>query len=101
MILRKVSFSLFLLSAGLLYAQPAPPGSTIYATGLLSPRGLTFGPDGLLYVSEAGAGGTQSTGKACAQVVAPIGPYTGGTTARISAFSSNGTQTTVVTGLAS
>src|SRR5690242_6210868 len=30
---------------------------TIVARGLLNPRGLAFGPDGSLYVAEAGAGG--------------------------------------------
>ena len=29
----------------------------IIASGLDSPRGLTFGPDGVLYVTEAGRGG--------------------------------------------
>jgi hypothetical protein len=99
--IRQVSVSLFLLSAGLLYSQAAPPGSTVWAEGLLSPRGLVFGPDGFLYVAEAGAGGTQTTGKTCTQVPAPIGPYSGGNTARISAFNSSGTVTTVITGLPS
>jgi hypothetical protein len=33
------------------------PSVTTYATGLTSPRGLTFGPDRKLYVAEAGVGG--------------------------------------------
>jgi hypothetical protein len=62
-------------------AQPVP---YTYATGLEGPRGLRFGPDGYLYVAEAGTGGTNSTAKACPQVPSPPGPYTGGKTARIS-----------------
>ena len=74
---------------------------SIFATGLNNPRGLKFGPDGNLYVAEGGAGGTTSSQGLCDQVVAPIGPYTGGFTARISKISPNGTRTTVVDGLPS
>src|SRR5581483_8209664 len=28
--------------------------ATVFATGLVNPRGLTFGPDGKLYVAEGG-----------------------------------------------
>ncbi len=33
---------------------------TVVASGLNNPRGLRFGPDGNLYVAEAGLGGTLS-----------------------------------------
>lgn len=36
---------------------PPPAGATVLATGLDNPRGLTIGPDGAVYVAEAGAGG--------------------------------------------
>jgi hypothetical protein len=78
-----------------------PANAMVYASGLEGPRGLAFGPDGSLYVAEAGLGGTTSTVGSCAQVPAPIGPYTGGLTARISKIDTNGKITTVVSGLPS
>jgi hypothetical protein len=77
------------------------PNATVFATGLYNPRGLKFGPDGYLYVAEGGAGGALSTVGVCDQVPFPIGPYTGGFTARISKISPGGTVTTVVAGLPS
>jgi len=82
-------------------AQQLPANSSIYGTGLEGPRGLRFGPDGFLYVAEAGTGGEMSTGTACTQVPGPVGPYTGGPNARISKISRNGTRTTVASGFPS
>src|SRR3984957_502484 len=81
-------------------AQQSAP-FTIYGTGLEAPRGLRFGPDGDLYVAEAGTGGTNSTGKACTQVPGPVGPYTGGSNARISKINHKGVRTTVASGFPS
>ena len=75
--------------------------AVVVASGLEAPRGLRFGPDGDLYVAEAGTGGTTSTSGQCAQVIPPVGPYTGGLTARISKFDKNWNRTTVASGLAS
>jgi hypothetical protein len=77
--------------------------AVVVASGLEAPRGLRFGPDGDLYVAEAGTGGTTSTADICPadQVIPPIGPYTGGLTARISKFDKNWNRTTVASGLAS
>jgi hypothetical protein len=54
-----------------------------------------------VYVAEAGKGGSTSTAGTCAQVPAPVGPYTGGETGRISKVSSSGKVTTVATGFPS
>jgi hypothetical protein len=87
------------LAAGGVAQAAGPP--TVFASGLDNPRGLTFGPDGNLYVAEAGTGGSTSTIGTCPQVGPPIGPYTGGDTARISRFAPDGTRTTVADGLPS
>jgi hypothetical protein len=98
-----------LCSAAILYMAglPAPshaqsPNVTVFASGLAGPRGLKFGPDGDLYVAEAGFGGTNSTTSGqCVQVPGPVGPYKNGNTARISKIDRNGKRTTVASGFPS
>jgi hypothetical protein len=45
----------------------------VIATGLDGPRGLHFGPDGNLYIAEAGTGGPMTTVGLCTQVPVPVG----------------------------
>lgn len=94
------------------HASPSPAhGSavaTVYAGGLVNPRGLKFGPDGYLYVAEAGYPVDPTTaapaglGGACSTGTDIPGEYAGSTTgSRISRIDSAGHVETVVDGLPS
>ncbi|HTF43287.1 MAG TPA: hypothetical protein VK641_05285 [Terriglobales bacterium] len=80
--LRWSIFSLVVLGALAAFAQTSS-NVTVFSTGFSNPRGLKWGPDGNLYVAEAGIGGGTSTQGKCDQVVPPVGPYTGGANAYI------------------
>jgi hypothetical protein len=79
------------------------PAVTKYATGLSSPRGLTFGPDGKLYVAEAGVGGTlTATGEpGCPVDVNIYSPFTAGYSGRVIRVRANGKKEVVADNLPS
>jgi hypothetical protein len=79
------------------------PSVTTYATGLSSPRGLTFGPDGKLYVAEAGVGGTRTAtgGTGCPIDFNIYSPYTAGYSGRVLRIRGNGRQEVVADNLPS
>jgi len=82
-----------LLLTGTLPAQ-AQTGPEVIASGLNSPRGLAFSPDGGLYVAEAGIGGSGP----CFQ--GPEGPSCFGHSGSVTQVDRNG-QRRVLTGLPS
>lgn len=88
-------------ASGVRMLAQLPANAVLYASGLEGPRGLAFGPDGTLYVAEAGLGGSTSTVGTCQQTPAPVGPYKGGLTARISKVDTKGNVTTLTSGLPS
>ena len=74
---------------------PGPTAGEQLATGLLSPRGMKMGPDGMLYVAEAGTGGTT-------EVTVEGALHNVGTSGRISKIDpETGARTTVAEGLPS
>ena len=74
----------------------------VVASGLKSPRGFTWGPDGSLYIAEAGTGGPKTTTPAqCEQVAPPVGPYSNGSTSRITKVSPEGRQSVFARGFPS
>lgn len=79
---------------------------TVVASGLESPRGMSFGPDGKLYVLSAGVGTPSNSPDAATAPVIPFIPdiasERGGYTGDITSIDVNGTgaQVQVLTGLA-
>lgn len=75
-------------------SAPSPTSGTKLTGGLLSPRGMKIGPDGMLYVAEGGTGGTAAAPTADGGL--------SGSTGRISKIDlTTGVRTTVADGLPS
>lgn len=99
------------LASGTALAQRAPHhpsgAMSVVASGFNNPRGLTFGPDGSLYVAEGGLGGTHSSAlDPCPQAHGAAAPYFGSTNdlhngGRISKIDRHGTVSVVVNKLPS
>lgn len=89
-----MALTLTIVAAAPAAAQPAAM-TVVLEGGLDAPRGLAFGPDGTLYVAEAGAGGTG----ACAENV-EMGETCFAATGGISTIV-DGTSTRLIDGLAS
>jgi hypothetical protein len=82
-------------SLSTLSAQGAP---VVIATGLDNPRGLAFGPDGALYVVEAGRGGTSTM---CLPLPAGRGERCYGPSGGVTRVTTTGVQQRVLSGLPS
>jgi len=90
-------------------APPGKGGAIVdagWATGLSSPRGLKFGPDGYLYVAEGGLGGDTPAplddfGNCTAGLNGPGQYYGSNTGSRISRVDTTGAVTTFVDNLPS
>jgi hypothetical protein len=92
----------FGLTGGIAYAQATPvvatPTSPV-ATGLTTPRGFTWGPDGTLYVALGGSGGYGAATEQ-APTTQILGPFGGGPTGAVAKIV-DGCPVAVATGLPS
>ncbi len=79
-------------------SQAAAQSAEVIASGLDNPRGLAFGPDGAIYVVEAGSGGTSTL---CLPQPTGEGERCYGATGAISRVVPTGGQQRVITGLPS
>jgi hypothetical protein len=64
-------------------AASAFTGPIVVANGLDNPRGMSFGPDGSLFIAEAGRAGTRCSGGSCAGSTGAIARLTNGRLARV------------------
>jgi hypothetical protein len=76
---------------------PLPPNVQVVATGLVNPRGFTWGPDGSLYVTESGS--PPANYQPAGGPPVPGAPPVVNNDGRISRIEADGTRTTLVDGL--
>lgn len=81
-------------AAALLLVLPAAAQDDALVDGLTNPRGISFGPSGVMYIGEAGTGGDVA-------VQGMFGPALAGGTSHIRAVAPDGTSSIVVAGLPS
>lgn len=96
-----VAMASLVLSLSTPVAAQTSANVSVFATGLNNPRGIKLGPDGNLYVAEAGLGGDTPSNGTCEGYTSPFVPYMTGMTSRVSKVAMDGTRTTVVDGLPS
>lgn len=73
----------------------------VFAEGLDNARGLTFGPDGLLYVTELDSGSGSELGRCLPSSTAPGMDLCLGNTGALTRIDANGVQEKLLTGLPS
>lgn len=96
--LKRIAITLGLTLVASISVNPAKAANfTVVANGLNSPRGLTFGPNGALYITEAGSGGN---GNCVPSPSIPGANLCYGTTGAVSKLENNILQT-LITGLPS
>jgi hypothetical protein len=93
----------FALTLAAVAAPAAEAAVQPFASGLTNPRHARFGPDGALYVAEAGIGGDRpaTTCPPVDNMFTQAGPYLGGFTGRVSKIRPDGTRRTVARDLPS
>lgn len=92
------SAALWALSASSVVLAQTPPAPVVMASNLDNPRGLAFGPGNVLYVVEAGRGGTSSQ---CLPNPTGPGQRCYGPSGAVTQIAGPGVQARVLTGLPS